>query len=192
MTETTDPALTIRPAETADADAIAALFTDEGYPAGPSDIVERMTRFASEHSRVVIAEHEQTVLGFIAVHALPRFEHDDPLSGEHRRDGRFDDTGRLCGGRLRYSLLLDEEPQHLRIAHWLDGVRFVFIRLDQITQDIEIILFRRRQPGAVEKRIDHCNRRVAIGVRLQGPQRESTDKLEVPVLGLAVNRSDRR
>ena len=41
MTETTDPALTIRPAETTDADAIAALFTDEGYPAGPSDIVER-------------------------------------------------------------------------------------------------------------------------------------------------------
>ena len=79
MTETTDPALTIRPAETADADAIAALFTDEGYPAGPSDIVERMTRFASEHSRVVIAEHEQTVLGFIAVHALPRFEHDDRI-----------------------------------------------------------------------------------------------------------------
>jgi GNAT superfamily N-acetyltransferase len=79
MTETTDPTLTIRPAETADADAIAALFTDEGYPAGPSDIVERMTRFASEHSRVVIAEHEETLLGFVAVHALPRFEHDDRI-----------------------------------------------------------------------------------------------------------------
>jgi ribosomal protein S18 acetylase RimI-like enzyme len=79
MTETTDPTLTIRPAEAADADAIAALFTDEGYPAGPSDIVERMTRFASEHSRVLIAEHEATVLGFIAVHALPRFEHDDRI-----------------------------------------------------------------------------------------------------------------
>jgi len=79
MTETTDPALTIRPAETTDADAIAALFTDEGYPAGPSDIVERMTRFGSEHSRVVIAEHEGTVLGFVAVHALPRFEHDDRI-----------------------------------------------------------------------------------------------------------------
>jgi ribosomal protein S18 acetylase RimI-like enzyme len=79
MTETTDPTVTIRPAEAADAEAIAALFTDEGYPAGPSDIVERMTRFASEHSRVVIAEHEGTLLGFVAVHALPRFEHDDRI-----------------------------------------------------------------------------------------------------------------
>jgi ribosomal protein S18 acetylase RimI-like enzyme len=79
MTETTDPTMTIRTAEASDADAIAALFTDEGYPAGPSDIVERLTRFASEHSRVVIAEHEGTLLGFIAVHALPRFEHDDRI-----------------------------------------------------------------------------------------------------------------
>ena len=79
MTEATDPTLTIRTAEASDADAIAALFTDEGYPAGPSDIVERLTRFASEHSRVVIAEHEGALLGFIAVHALPRFEHDDRI-----------------------------------------------------------------------------------------------------------------
>ena len=79
MTETTDPTITIRPAETGDAEAIAALFTDEGYPAGPSDIVERLSRFGSEHSRVVIAEHEGTLLGFIALHALPRFEHDDRI-----------------------------------------------------------------------------------------------------------------
>ena len=79
MTGTTDPKLTIRPAEASDAEAIAALFTDEGYPAGPSDVLERMTRFASEHSRVVIAEHEGTILGFIALHALPRFEHDDRI-----------------------------------------------------------------------------------------------------------------
>ena len=79
MTGTTDPTITIRPADAGDADAIAALFTDEGYPAGPSDIVERMTRFASDHSRVVVAEHDETILGFIAVHALPRFEHDDRI-----------------------------------------------------------------------------------------------------------------
>ena len=79
MTETTDPTVTIRPAEEADAESIAALFTDEGYPAGPSDIVERMTRFASEHSRILIAEHEGALLGFIAIHALPRFEHDDRI-----------------------------------------------------------------------------------------------------------------
>jgi ribosomal protein S18 acetylase RimI-like enzyme len=79
MTETTDPTITIRPADTSDAEAIAALFTDEGYPAGPSDIVERMDRFGSEHSRVIVAEHDGALLGFIALHAIPRFEHDDRI-----------------------------------------------------------------------------------------------------------------
>ena len=76
MTEAT---VTLRPADTSDAEAIAALFTDEGYPSGTSDIVERLHRFASEHSRVVVAEHEGALLGFIALHALPRFEHDDRI-----------------------------------------------------------------------------------------------------------------
>lgn len=76
MTETP---FTLRPAAAADAETIATLFTDEGYPAGPSDILERLTRFASNHSRVVVAEHEGAVLGFIAIHALPRFEHDDRI-----------------------------------------------------------------------------------------------------------------
>jgi ribosomal protein S18 acetylase RimI-like enzyme len=72
-------AVNLRPAAPADADAIASLFTDEGYPAGPSDILARLERFASPHSRVVVAEHDGTMLGFIAVHALPRFEHDDRI-----------------------------------------------------------------------------------------------------------------
>ena len=71
--------LSIRPAVPADAEAIATLFTDEGYPAGPSDIVERMARFASEYSRVLVAEHDGAMLGFLALHALPRFEHDDRI-----------------------------------------------------------------------------------------------------------------
>jgi GNAT superfamily N-acetyltransferase len=75
----TDTVLTIRPAADTDAETIAALFTDEGYPAGPSDIVERLSRFASDHSRVVVAEHEGSLLGFIALHAMPRFEHDDRI-----------------------------------------------------------------------------------------------------------------
>jgi GNAT superfamily N-acetyltransferase len=73
-----DPSvMTFRPAGAADAQAIAALFTDEGYPAGPSDIRTRLARFSASTSRAVIAEHEGAILGFIAVHALPRFEHDD-------------------------------------------------------------------------------------------------------------------
>ena len=75
----TDPTFDIRRATADDAEAIAALFTDEGYPAGPSDIVERLSRFASDHSQVLVAEHEGAFLGFVAFHALPRFEHDDRI-----------------------------------------------------------------------------------------------------------------
>jgi GNAT superfamily N-acetyltransferase len=67
----------LRPATDGDAERIAALFTDEGYPAGPSDIMERLSRFASPHSRVIVADVEGDILGFIALHALPRFEHTD-------------------------------------------------------------------------------------------------------------------
>ena len=69
----------LRRAEPADAEAIAALFTDEGYPSGPSDILARLERFGSDHSRVVVAEHDGALLGFIALHAMPRFEHDDRI-----------------------------------------------------------------------------------------------------------------
>lgn len=81
MTEpaTDRPAVTLRAATPEDADTIAGLFTDEGYPAGPGDIVTRLERFASPHSRVIVAEHDGSLIGFIAVHALPRFEHDDRI-----------------------------------------------------------------------------------------------------------------
>jgi GNAT superfamily N-acetyltransferase len=69
--------VTFRPATADDAERIAALFTEEGYPAGPSDIVERLDRFAGAASRVVVADLDGEVLGFIAVHAVPRFEHGD-------------------------------------------------------------------------------------------------------------------
>ena len=69
--------ITLRPARTSDATAIATLFTDEGYPAGPSDIVARLERFGTPESRVIVADHDGAILGFIAVHAMARFEHDD-------------------------------------------------------------------------------------------------------------------
>jgi len=71
--------ITLRTATEADAERIAGLFTDEGYPSGPSDIVERLERFGSEHSRVILADNGGEVLGFVAVHALPRFEHSDRI-----------------------------------------------------------------------------------------------------------------
>jgi ribosomal protein S18 acetylase RimI-like enzyme len=74
----TDPtAISVRVASAEDAPAIASLFTDEGYPAGSSDIRDRLVHFDSPHSQVLIAEREGAILGFIAVHAMPRFEHDD-------------------------------------------------------------------------------------------------------------------
>ena len=72
-------AMTLRPATNDDAEAIAALFTDEGYPAGPSDIATRLTRFGPPDAAVIVAEHDGALLGFIAVHALPRFEHGDSI-----------------------------------------------------------------------------------------------------------------
>jgi GNAT superfamily N-acetyltransferase len=74
----TDPSgITLRPAQPSDAERIASLFTDEGYPAGPTDIVERLERFASPFSTVSVAESNGEVLGFVAVHLVPRFEHND-------------------------------------------------------------------------------------------------------------------
>jgi GNAT superfamily N-acetyltransferase len=72
--------IALRPATAADAERIAALFTEEGYPAGPSDIVARLERFASPFSTVSVAESGGEVLGFVAVHLLPRFEHDDRIA----------------------------------------------------------------------------------------------------------------
>ena len=72
-------AVSFRPATASDAERIATLFTDEGYPAGPTDIVERLGRFEGRLARVVVADVGGEVLGFIALHAVPRFEHPDLL-----------------------------------------------------------------------------------------------------------------
>jgi GNAT superfamily N-acetyltransferase len=69
-----------RDAEPADADWIAGLLSEEGYPAGGSDIVRRLERFAEMGSPVRVAEHDGEPLGFVAVHLVPRFEHDDRLA----------------------------------------------------------------------------------------------------------------
>lgn len=69
--------VTLRPAAPADAARIAELFTDEGYPVGTTALEARLARFAGPGSRVVVADADGTVVGFVAVHAIPRFEHDD-------------------------------------------------------------------------------------------------------------------
>ena len=71
----------------------ASLLTDEGYPSGPSDIVERLSRYASEHSQVIVADSDGDVLGFIAIHALPRFEQSDRVLRVMARDDHVDVAG---------------------------------------------------------------------------------------------------
>jgi len=71
--------VSVRAARSDDAERIAELFTDEGYPAGPSDIAERLSRFGSEYSTVHVAEADGEVLAFVALHVMPRFEHSDRI-----------------------------------------------------------------------------------------------------------------
>jgi ribosomal protein S18 acetylase RimI-like enzyme len=71
--------IALRPATLADAERIAALFTDEGYPVGASVIEKRLERFSTEDSTVIVADHGGEILGFIALHEVPRFEHDESI-----------------------------------------------------------------------------------------------------------------
>lgn len=72
--------ITLRPATPADAERIAALFTDEGYPAAGSTISSRLDRFEAGNGQVIVAEDAGEILGFVAVHVMPRFEHDDTIA----------------------------------------------------------------------------------------------------------------
>jgi len=75
-----DAPITLRPAVDGDAPRIASLLTDEGYPAGPSDVQERLIRFHVEPSQVLVASAGGEVVGFVAVHVMPRFEHGDTIA----------------------------------------------------------------------------------------------------------------
>ncbi len=69
--------VTVRAATADDAERFAGLLTDEGYPAGASDLAARIARFSTEDSRVLAAEASGEVIGFVAFHVLPRFETDE-------------------------------------------------------------------------------------------------------------------
>ena len=69
-----DANATVRPATPADADRLASLLTDEGYPAGSSDLAARLERYGSMGSIVLVAEAAGEVIGFVSVLILPRFE----------------------------------------------------------------------------------------------------------------------
>jgi ribosomal protein S18 acetylase RimI-like enzyme len=69
--------VTVRAATADDAERLATLLTDEGYPAGASDLAARIARFSTADARVLVAEAGGEVIGFVAFHILPRFETDE-------------------------------------------------------------------------------------------------------------------
>ena len=69
--------ITLRAAATDDAERLATLLTDEGYPAGPSDLAARIERFSTPDARVIVAEAGGEVVGFVAFNVVPRFEIDE-------------------------------------------------------------------------------------------------------------------
>jgi GNAT superfamily N-acetyltransferase len=79
MSERPTP-VALRPADAGDAERIAALLTDEGYPAGATDITARMAALSGPGSHVVVADIDGDVLGFLALHAFPRFEQPDGIA----------------------------------------------------------------------------------------------------------------
>ena len=73
------PGAVLRAAIAADAERIAQLLSDEGYLAGPTDIVERLKRFGGDDGAVIVADVDGQPIGFVAVHLIPRFEHGDEV-----------------------------------------------------------------------------------------------------------------
>ncbi len=69
--------IALRPATASDAPRIAELFTEEGYPAGATAVEARLGHFNTDDSTVIVADHDGEILGFIALHVVARFEHDD-------------------------------------------------------------------------------------------------------------------
>ena len=69
--------LTFREAGPDDAEWIAGLLSDEGYPAGATDIVRRLERYVERECPVRVAEAGGERAGFVAFQVIPRFEHDD-------------------------------------------------------------------------------------------------------------------
>jgi ribosomal protein S18 acetylase RimI-like enzyme len=71
--------LTFRDAGPDDAEWIAGLLSDEGYPAGATDIVRRLERYEERDCPVRIADANGERAGFIACQVIPRFEHGDSV-----------------------------------------------------------------------------------------------------------------
>ena len=88
--------LTIRDAAEADAEAVAALLADLGYPTSPAAASARIALFLDDPaSRLLVADSDHRVVGLIAVHLVPRLDDDEltcritdlVVAAAHRRRG---------------------------------------------------------------------------------------------------------
>jgi GNAT superfamily N-acetyltransferase len=86
----------IRDARPADAEAIAGLLGELGYPAEAAQVERRLERIAGDpSSRLLVVEVDGEVAGLGGLHVLPIVEHDDVdclliamvVGAEHRRQG---------------------------------------------------------------------------------------------------------
>ena len=69
----------IRDATPADADAVAGLLGELGYPCSASAAEDQLRRFTAQpRSRVQLAEVAGRVVGLVATHVVPRLDGDGP------------------------------------------------------------------------------------------------------------------
>lgn len=71
--------MTVRPATLADADRLAALMTELGYPTSPAQMSARLTRIlADDEYRTFVAEDARAVVGAIGTRTGSLYEFDEP------------------------------------------------------------------------------------------------------------------
>ena len=72
--------LTIRDAQATDAEPIAALLAQLGYPTGTGAVEPRLDRLAIVGDRVVVAELDGAVVGLAHLQVAPAIEHERPVA----------------------------------------------------------------------------------------------------------------
>jgi GNAT superfamily N-acetyltransferase len=74
------PGPLIRAAEAGDAEAVARLLGELGYPAGAATVEVRLERLAIVGDRVLVAEVDGDVAGLAHLQVTPAIEHDRPVA----------------------------------------------------------------------------------------------------------------
>jgi ribosomal protein S18 acetylase RimI-like enzyme len=71
--------IVLRPARPADAEAVAPLLDELGYPASPDQALDRLQRLTADPAAfVLVAEVGDEVAGFAGLYVLPLVESDEP------------------------------------------------------------------------------------------------------------------